>query len=290
MFGIGAQELILLMVMALIIFGPQRLPEIAAQVGKAIRDFRRMSDDLTGEFQRSLSLDEPPKPPADPVLTGETIPPSVTPDGVSDAIAGSLRVETIPTEPAPGEVGPATADLPWTNGGAAVAEETLVTVATKADPLAGVSLLDEPEPYVGETSRPEPEPEPEPVASYVYEPSPLAENGPLALDGEPMPSGEADAVRATNPIADAWAATITTEATGAVAVAEPATDEAIPEGGAYAPGTYAVETPPYAPPKRERIDPNAEVTIREKIEAQVAAEAFRERRRIAGYSRQRKRG
>ena len=42
----------------------------------------------------------------------------------------------------------------------------------------------------------------------------------------------------------------------------------------------AVEDPP-----RPRIDPAAEVTIREVIEAQVAAEAFRERRRLAHYRR-----
>ena len=49
MFGIGAQELILLMVAALIIFGPQRLPEIAAQVGKAIRDRIELARRVRGQ-------------------------------------------------------------------------------------------------------------------------------------------------------------------------------------------------------------------------------------------------
>ena len=43
----------------------------------------------------------------------------------------------------------------------------------------------------------------------------------------------------------------------------------------------------WTPPERTIVDPAAEVTIREKIEAQVAAEAFRERRRRANYSRAR---
>src|SRR5215210_4319921 len=68
MFGIGTQELIILLVVALIVFGPQRLPEIAQQIGKAIRDFRQMSADVTGEFNRAITLEEPPAvPDAQPV-------------------------------------------------------------------------------------------------------------------------------------------------------------------------------------------------------------------------------
>ena len=57
----------------------------------------------------------------------------------------------------------------------------------------------------------------------------------------------------------------------AVALAEPETDQE---------AELAAE--PERPP---RVDPAAEVTIREIIEGQVAAEAFRERRRIARYQR-----
>jgi len=49
-FGIGSGEMVLLLVAALLIFGPGKLPEVAGQVGKAVRDFRRMTSDLTGEF------------------------------------------------------------------------------------------------------------------------------------------------------------------------------------------------------------------------------------------------
>lgn len=55
MFGIGYQELIVIMVVALVVVGPQRLPEMAGQVGKWVRDFRRMTADLTGEFEKTIA-------------------------------------------------------------------------------------------------------------------------------------------------------------------------------------------------------------------------------------------
>lgn len=297
MFGIGPQELILIVVGALIIFGPQRLPEIAAQVGKSIRDFRRMSDDLTGEFQRSMSLDEPPKvePPA---LASAGIPANATPNGIGDAIAQSLRVETVPAET---EEAPPAEETTVAPNQPSAPQDTVISlapVATKTDALIGVSLLDEPTPYVGKTSVERGPTEGESVAeavpietdiaaaSYVYEPSPIPDNSPLALDAAPELTGESEAVRSQSSITDAWDAVISTEATAGIAVIEPetATDVPVP---LYPAGTYATESSPFAEPQRERVDPVAEPTIREKIEAQVAAEAFRERRRVAHYQRTR---
>ena len=319
MFGIGPQELILILVGALIIFGPQRLPEIAAQIGKTIRDVRRMSDDLTGEFQRSMNLDEPPPTQNPPALTSEVIPANSTPNGIGDAIAQSLRVETVPSEvgtptPPTEETNAVDEQIPMA-GEAHAPQDTVISLspmATKTDALVGVSLLDEPTPYVGETSKEKLEPEqaqepevaaesatiaaaavatetettPVDAGSYVYQPSTIPNAAPLALDAAPEPTNEADAVRAQGAIADAWDAVITTEATTAVAVAEP---ETVAEGSVslYPADTYATASGPFPEPERERVDPTAEPTIREKIESQVAAEAFRERRRLAHYQRTR---
>ncbi len=41
MFGLGFQELLIILVIALIIFGPGRLPQIGSGLGKAIRDFKK---------------------------------------------------------------------------------------------------------------------------------------------------------------------------------------------------------------------------------------------------------
>jgi Tat protein translocase TatB subunit len=55
MFGIGYQEMFIILVVALVIFGPARLPEMAGQVGRWVRDFRRMSGELTGEFEKTFA-------------------------------------------------------------------------------------------------------------------------------------------------------------------------------------------------------------------------------------------
>lgn len=49
-FGIGGSEFIILLVIAILLFGPDKIPSMAQQVGKTIRDFRRYTSDLTKEF------------------------------------------------------------------------------------------------------------------------------------------------------------------------------------------------------------------------------------------------
>jgi TatA/E family protein of Tat protein translocase len=49
-FGIGAPELMVILVIAIVLFGPDKIPTMAAQVGKTIREFRRYTSELTKEF------------------------------------------------------------------------------------------------------------------------------------------------------------------------------------------------------------------------------------------------
>ncbi|MEA3345125.1 MAG: TatA/E family twin arginine-targeting protein translocase [Chloroflexota bacterium] len=58
-FGIGVPELLVILVIALIFFGPRRLPEIGRSIGEAVRDFRRMSAGFGSEWEElSKELEE----------------------------------------------------------------------------------------------------------------------------------------------------------------------------------------------------------------------------------------
>lgn len=54
-FGIGLPEMALIMVVALLIFGPKKLPEIGRSVGKAIRGFQEASKEFQNEFQKEAA-------------------------------------------------------------------------------------------------------------------------------------------------------------------------------------------------------------------------------------------
>ncbi|NMG10987.1 TatA/E family twin arginine-targeting protein translocase [Brasilonema sp. UFV-L1] len=51
-FGIGLPEMALIFVVALLIFGPKKLPEVGRSLGKAIRGFQEASKEFQNEFQK----------------------------------------------------------------------------------------------------------------------------------------------------------------------------------------------------------------------------------------------
>ncbi len=59
--GVGPLELLLILLIALIVLGPDKLPEIARQMGKAMREFNRLSKGMTEEFYRELEAAEEKK-------------------------------------------------------------------------------------------------------------------------------------------------------------------------------------------------------------------------------------
>jgi sec-independent protein translocase protein TatA len=59
-FGIGPVELIIVLVIALLVLGPGKLPDVGAALGKSIREFRKAASDV----QDATSLETSPRPPA----------------------------------------------------------------------------------------------------------------------------------------------------------------------------------------------------------------------------------
>lgn len=111
MFGpLGFQEVLFILVLALLIFGPKRLPEIGRTIGKGMAQFRKASNDLKRSIESEISLedDSPARRPA------TFAPPRTSP---------SRHVETpsppAGTSPGKGETG---ADSPATAGADKVAE------------------------------------------------------------------------------------------------------------------------------------------------------------------------
>ena len=51
---LGVQEMVVIFLVALVLFGPRKLPELAKTIGKAVTEFRRAQSDLKATFQREM--------------------------------------------------------------------------------------------------------------------------------------------------------------------------------------------------------------------------------------------
>jgi TatA/E family protein of Tat protein translocase len=136
MFGIGFQEMLIILVVVLIFFGPKRLPDLAKSLGKGIAEFKKASEEVRKGIEDAVkeeSVTGTPNPPEDlssygkapgtaPAPSVSARPESAEPTGIPGPASGAPPGNP-PVEPAPSGVpaaaedtgsGTATANTPAT--------------------------------------------------------------------------------------------------------------------------------------------------------------------------------
>lgn len=122
MFGIGFQEMLIILVVVLIFFGPKRLPDLAKSLGKGIAEFKKASEEVRKGIEDAVkeeSVEEAPTPPED--LSGygkapgsapapeEPSKPEPAPPTGGPPPASGTPPDIAPMDPAPSTGAPATA-------------------------------------------------------------------------------------------------------------------------------------------------------------------------------------
>jgi sec-independent protein translocase protein TatB len=153
MFGLGMGEIMVILVVALLVLGPQKLPDAAKQIGKAIRELRKHTQNLqetieqdehiggtVRELKSALRGDEiwsPPKP-RTPVPEAEK---AVAQNQPAAAEAAPAAADASPAAPAAPAAGPA---APTAASAAPTATEAAPAVAEAASPASAAAPAAEP--------------------------------------------------------------------------------------------------------------------------------------------------
>ncbi|MCC7042308.1 MAG: twin-arginine translocase TatA/TatE family subunit [Acidobacteria bacterium] len=104
--GLGTPELIIIFVVALIVFGPRKLPELGRSLGKSLSEFKRASNELRSTLDEEIRMEDrraaaaasqapavtaPSTPLGDDGGTGEAVNPDVTPAHAETVARGEQR-------------------------------------------------------------------------------------------------------------------------------------------------------------------------------------------------------
>lgn len=100
MFDIGLQEMLVIGVLALLVFGPSKLPELGRMIGRAMREFRRASDEFRSTVETNLHINEVDLVPSVQTSTGLDAPTPETAAALPSEIeAGPAALAEAPTVP-----------------------------------------------------------------------------------------------------------------------------------------------------------------------------------------------
>ncbi len=108
MFGLGFPEIVVILVLALVLLGPKRLPDVAKQLGKGLREFKKATDDLKSQFESELYAEDtkprerPALVPQEPAPTPSGSPPAATAENVPGLEAATAEPAPAPERPQAG--------------------------------------------------------------------------------------------------------------------------------------------------------------------------------------------
>ncbi len=236
-FGIGLPEILLILVLAMIVFGPERLPKIARDLGSTLASFRREAEGIRQEFLASMeSVQSPMQDTINELRSALNInltPPRPAPlelptaSLVSDELPPFARDDVAPVAAASGQtINPTTVVVPNPSSSAKAAPPATATVAVEAGvnsraqvvadkyhqpaakPQPRPIIADASAPFASGAAMPPPQPAAPPAPAVpTIEPTstPPQDHAPLQLsldETAPLHEAEADALFGHNPFFD----------------------------------------------------------------------------------------
>ena len=96
--NLGPAEILVILVVALIVFGPKRLPEVGRQVGGALREIRKVQDSVRTEINSVLNDEDTPVP-RRPAIDLQPSVPAAEPDADHDDEVGATHDDGVSATP-----------------------------------------------------------------------------------------------------------------------------------------------------------------------------------------------
>jgi TatA/E family protein of Tat protein translocase len=128
----GPLELVIILVIALLILGPGKLPDVGSALGKSIREFRKASSDV----QDAVKVDTSPLPPPAPAASADATIPTATPARADANPNAGIEGERPAAQPA---VAPTAADLPGAPTVATTSAQDSGAITAPSEPTPGRS-------------------------------------------------------------------------------------------------------------------------------------------------------
>src|SRR5687768_13516316 len=129
MFGMGASEILVILVVALLFLGPEKLPEAASKISKGIRDIRKQTRELTTTIENDTQIGGAIRD-LKSALRGDDIRPRVPPPKPKAEVAEPPPVPAITAPPSAGE------QAPVDEAAEAAAPEDEIAIRPAADTIA----------------------------------------------------------------------------------------------------------------------------------------------------------